>query len=176
MKNFTTTTIKTNIKHQQGFTLIELMIVVAIIGILAAIAIPLYGNYTAKAQASEVFVLMDGLKSQIASSMGDNPAAANCGLTETATGSGFAATGKYSNILFPSNPTGGVCTVVGAMKSSNVSTLVQNGRAGMLYDAANGKFTTSQGGSNAPTPALDPAYIPQAWKYNKTLLTLTYYG
>ena len=162
MKNFTTTTIKTNIKHQQGFTLIELMIVVAIIGILAAIAIPLYGNYTAKAQASEVFVLMDGLKSQIASSMGDNPSAAKCGLTALA--SGKAADGKYSDVLMPADPVSGVCTVIAEMKATTVSTLVANGRAGMLYNANTGLFTTKQDGSNAPTPALGAAYIPQAWK------------
>ena len=49
-------------KFQRGFTLIELMIVVAIIGILAAIAIPQYNDYTAKSQASECFALLDGLK------------------------------------------------------------------------------------------------------------------
>ena len=47
---------------QKGFTLIELMIVVAIIGILAAVAIPAYGDYTARAQAAEAFTLLDGLK------------------------------------------------------------------------------------------------------------------
>ncbi len=47
---------------QQGFTLIELMIVVAIIGILAAVAIPAYGDYTARAQAAEAMTLLDGLK------------------------------------------------------------------------------------------------------------------
>jgi type IV pilus assembly protein PilA len=49
-------------KAQQGFTLIELMIVVAIIGILAAVAIPAYQDYTARAQAAEAFTILDGLK------------------------------------------------------------------------------------------------------------------
>ena len=50
---------------QQGFTLIELMIVVAIIGILAAIAIPAYQNYTIRAQVSEGMSLADGAKTAI---------------------------------------------------------------------------------------------------------------
>lgn len=53
-------------KLQQGFTLIELMIVVAIIGILAAIAIPAYQDYTIRAQVSEGLSLMDGAKTAVA--------------------------------------------------------------------------------------------------------------
>lgn len=55
-----------NRKTNSGFTLIELMIVVAIIGILAAVALPSYQNYTARAKVSEGLSLANGLKTQLA--------------------------------------------------------------------------------------------------------------
>lgn len=51
---------------QGGFTLIELMIVVAIIGVLASLAVPQYQNYTARAQASEALTITGGLRADIA--------------------------------------------------------------------------------------------------------------
>ncbi len=59
-------------RKQQGFTLIELMIVVAIIAILAAIAIPLYLNYTAQAEGSEATTLADGAKTAIVAYYNEN--------------------------------------------------------------------------------------------------------
>ena len=67
-------------KAQQGFTLIELMIVVAIIGILAAIAIPAYNDYTIRTRVSEVMVAASSVKATMADeylSSGAFPAAAD---------------------------------------------------------------------------------------------------
>lgn len=68
-------------KNQKGFTLIELMIVVAIIAILAAIALPAYQDYVVKSRVSEAMVLADGLKVVVA----DNAAQADANLGKGAT-------------------------------------------------------------------------------------------
>ncbi|WP_276583812.1 pilin [Pseudomonas sp. RIT-PI-AD] len=67
-------------KMQKGFTLIELMIVVAIIGILAAVALPAYQDYTARAKVSEVMLQVDSCKGAVAEFLQANssfPADAN---------------------------------------------------------------------------------------------------
>jgi len=69
---------------QQGFTLIELMIVVAIIGILAAVALPAYQDYTVRAKTSEVVLAASGGKTAIAEAfqtLGHMPAVASSGLS-----------------------------------------------------------------------------------------------
>jgi type IV pilus assembly protein PilA len=72
-------------KAQKGFTLIELMIVVAIVGILAAVAIPSYQNYTRKAAYTEVLSAMAAVKTALGVCLAQAATAADC---DTATKAG----------------------------------------------------------------------------------------
>jgi type IV pilus assembly protein PilA len=85
---------------QKGFTLIELMIVIAIIGILAAIAIPAYQNYTIRAQVTEGLSLAAGWKTAISEYYAQNGAFPGCSSTAVAGLAGCVAvtgatSGKY---------------------------------------------------------------------------------
>ncbi len=121
-------------KKQQGFTLIELMIVVAIIGILAAIAIPAYQDYTIRAQVSEGINLASGAKAAISEYFMDKGAMplnnAEAGLEAAAN-----ITGNYASNV---NVAAGVVTVtyngpdVNAQIAGQTLTLTPNANAGSV--------------------------------------------
>jgi type IV pilus assembly protein PilA len=143
-------------KMQKGFTLIELMIVVAIIAILAAIAIPAYQDYLIRAQVSEGAVLSDGAKTALAEFY------SNKGVFPTANASAGLATpvsiaGKYVANVDISGGNGGVIkatfnntdankAIRGAVLSFSAIT-----HTGSISWICTGKATT-----------VDPKYLPSS--------------
>ncbi|WP_410474925.1 pilin [Guyparkeria sp. TX1] len=100
-----------NKQVQKGFTLIELMIVVAIIGILAAIALPAYQDYTARAQASEGFTSTAGLRADIAVFSSENGTLTGVGSDSAITTAASELNGKYFSTVAVATDGTGTITV-----------------------------------------------------------------
>ncbi|MGD0958898.1 MAG: pilin [Methylomonas sp.] len=132
-------------KAQQGFTLIELMIVVAIIGILAAISIPAYQNYTAKAQLAEAYTLLDGLKTPTVQAVGEYGLSTSTGCSFATTGNPYlsqtVSVGKYVGSMQTSITNGNSCTITANLNMSNASTLLNLITVSLSYNVSTGLWT-----------------------------------
>jgi len=117
--------------RSSGFTLIELMIVVAVIAILAALAMPLYNDYTARAQLSEVIVLLSGLKTPIAEQFANDNSAASCAMPADVVTTGRYVTGITSASAIP-------CVITAIMKEEGVNVKVRGATVKITYTAATG--------------------------------------
>ncbi len=130
-------------KVQQGFTLIELMIVVAIIGILAAIALPAYQDYTVRATVSEGVVQASGAKATVSENL------ANGGLADACSGVSVGNIGKTTLTCTDAGAGAGPVTI-----SASVVTSVGNVTFDLVGTMAAGGITWD---CNNPS---DPKYVP----------------
>ncbi len=114
---------------QKGFTLIELMIVVAIIGILAAIAIPAYQNYLIRSQVTEGLSLADGWKTGIAEYYAQNGVFPTCASAANPPAAGCipvtgATTGKYVSSVNIGANAGQIKITYGLQANAKIATFV----------------------------------------------------
>ncbi|MBD8880529.1 pilin [Rhodanobacter sp. 7MK24] len=138
-------------KHVRGFTLIELMIVVAIIAILASIAISVYANSITKAQLSEAFTIADGVKSNISDYYTQN---GNCPTLGTDLPAGASYSGKYvASISVAAGGSG--CAITALMRNNTVAPQLQ-GKQVTLTMSGTGGAVSWQCSSNAA-----PMYLPK---------------
>jgi type IV pilus assembly protein PilA len=133
---------------QKGFTLIELMIVVAIIGILAAIAIPAYQDYTIRAQVTEGLNLAGAVKAAVAESYAQSGTwpADN---TEAGVGNNSTITGKYVTDVLVAD--GGITITYGNQANNNIAT---NTLALTPWTSVNNDVIWVCGNRTAPSGAL----------------------
>jgi type IV pilus assembly protein PilA len=153
---------------QKGFTLIELMIVVAIIGILAAIAIPAYQNYTIRAQVTEGLSLADGWKTSIAEFYAQNgtfPSSSSTTGGATAIVAAGATTGKY--VASINVVAGGVVHIIyGLQANSKITGYILDISPGLSLNNdvvwVCGLASTPSGtsGVTAGTTNIPPQYLP----------------
>ena len=156
--------------HQKGFTLIELMIVIAIIGVLAAIAIPQYQNYVARSQATRIYAELADLRNTVEDCLNNGKTTIGTGGDECdprASASNILSGGSQTGatvstgygIAQISNPLTDTATIVGTISGNSAAVL--HGKKVGLQRAANGSWQCQAN--------VDAKFLPTGCIFNASL-------
>lgn len=140
---------------QKGYTMVELMIIMAIIGILAVFAISSYQYNIARSQAAEAFDLLGGLKSTVVADVAQDPSVYTCAVPDKSVTSGKYVESVVAKWNAPN------CDLVATFFATGIAAPLRGKTVILRFDSSTGFFVMSKAATGFTLPL---EYVPSTWQ------------